>query len=127
MEANIMVAGVPRRPDSQDNARRISKALEAFRLQYPGAIIEEPKVEPVGKRSQSIIFAVRAPDLRTAQGMQIYFEQQLMKNGFSPTDDADDAQAGAEDILRRMVGAGSNVAYVKGPPETPKRPWWKFW
>lgn len=52
--------------------------------------------------------------------MQPYFEQQLMQPGFSPTDDAEDAEVGAEDLLRRIADTGSNVTYVKGPPQENK-------
>ena len=127
MEANIVVSGVPRRADPQDHARRVTAAVDAFRRRFPGAIIEEPRTEPVGRTSQTITFAVKASDLKSAQSMQRFFEQSLMMNGFSPTDNAEDARAGAEDLLRRIAGDGAKTAYVSEPPRGRSGPWWKFW
>lgn len=124
MEANIVMSGVPRCPDSQDNARCISKIVKTFRRKYPGAIIENPIVEPVGKRSQTITFAVKASDLTSVQAMQTYFERQLVQRGFSPTDDA---QAATENLLGRMADGSGLEYHVKDASGLRKRAWWKFW
>ncbi len=113
MEANIVVAGVPRVPDPEENTRRVDAAFQAFDKRFDGAMTEEGKVEPLGKTSQTVTFRVTAPDLRAAQAMLVYFEEQLVKNGFAPTHHSKITLAGAKSLLRRMVGTG--------------KPWWKFW
>ena len=127
MEANIMVVGFSREKDVPENERRISSAVAAFRRQYPGAITREPIAKPIDERSQMIAFAVKGLDLGACQGMQAYFERQLLQAGFTPTDDEQDSIDCIADLAGRVAAHRPSAASASATPQPITKPWWKLW
>jgi hypothetical protein len=105
MEASIVVAGVPRLAGAEENARRVDAAFAAFQGRYPGALTENSRVEPAGGSSQTLSFRVTAPDLRSAQAMLAFFEEQLVRHGFAPRHRGRVTLAGAKGLWRRFADA----------------------
>jgi len=113
MEANIIVSGVPRIQDDNENLLRINQAFEIFLRKYPNSIIEGPNLEAIGESSQTISFVVTAFDIDVSREMHSYFEKQLVNLGFYPTSNKKDAKAEVDNLFKKITGNNSSVTYLK--------------